>query len=182
MINIDELDGTIRAQLQSATDYTIGSPSSATVTVNDNDMPQLSIGADQSVAESAGSMEFTVTLDGPNAQTVTVDYATSDGSATAGEDYTQRSGRLTFSPSGARTQTIRVTIRNDDIDENNENFTVTLSSANPTRRWGRDEATGTITDDDTRGVTVDPTEHGERAGKWQQYLHGGAGPRSQPRT
>ena len=77
--NIDELDGQIRAQLQSGTDYTTGSPSSATVTVEDNDMPQLSIGADQSVAESAGSMEFTVTLDGPNAQTVTVDYATSDG-------------------------------------------------------------------------------------------------------
>ena len=154
--DIDELDGQIRAQLQSATDYDLGSPSSATVTVNDNDMPQLSIGADQTVAESAGSMEFTVTLDGPNAQTVTVDYTTSDGTAIAPGDYTQRSGRLTFSPSGARTQTIRVTIRNDDIDETNENFTVTLSNAN-NATMGRDEATGTITDDDTRGVRVDPT-------------------------
>ncbi len=154
--NIDELDGQIRAQLQSGTDYTTGSPSSATVTVNDNDMPQLSIGADQTVAESAGSMEFTVTLDGPNAQTVTVDYATSDDTAIAPGDYTQRSGRLTFSPSGARTQTIRVTIRNDDIDENNENFTVTLSNEN-NATIGDDEATGTITDDDERGVRVDPT-------------------------
>ena len=154
--NIDELDGQIRAQLQSGTDYTTGSPSSATVTVEDNDVPQLSIGTDQSVAESAGSMEFTVTLDGPNAQTVTVDYATSDDTAIAPGDYTQRSGRLTFSPSGARTQTIRVTIRNDDIDENNENFTVTLSNAN-NATMGAASATGTITNDDTRGVRVDPT-------------------------
>ena len=101
-------------------------------------------------------MEFTVTLDGPNAQTVTVDYETSDGTAEEPGDYTRRSGRLTFSPSGARTQTIRVTIRNDDIDENNENFTVTLSNAS-NATMGRDEATGTITDDDTRGVRVDPT-------------------------
>ena len=63
-------------------------------------MPQLSIGADQTVAESAGSMEFTVTLNGSNAQTVTVDYATSDDTAEEPGDYTQRSGRLTFSPSG----------------------------------------------------------------------------------
>ena len=39
--NIDELNGQIRAQLQSGTDYTTRSPSSATVTVEDNDMPEL---------------------------------------------------------------------------------------------------------------------------------------------
>ena len=153
---VDELNGQIRAQLQSATDYDLGSPSSATVTVEDNDIPQLSIGADQTVAESAGSMEFTVTLDGPNAQTVTVDYATSDGTAEEPGDYTRRSGRLTFSPGDARTQTIRVTIRNDNIDEDSENFTLTLSNAN-NATIGGNEATGTITDDDTRGVTVEPT-------------------------
>ena len=119
-------------------------------------MPEMSIGAGPSVAESVGSMEFTVTLDGPNAQTVTVDYETSDGTAEEPGDYTRRSGRLTFSPSGARTQTIRVTIRDDNIDENNEDFTLTLSNVS-NATLGDNEATGTITDDDTRGVTVDPT-------------------------
>ena len=154
--NTDELDGRIRAQLQNGTDYTRGSPSSATVTIEDNDMPQLSIGADQTVAESAGSMEFTVTLDGPNAQTVTVDYETSNGTAEQPGDYTRKSGRLTFSPTSARSQTIRVTIRDDNIDENSENFTITLSNVS-NATLGDDEATGTITDNDTRGVRVEPT-------------------------
>ena len=91
---------------------------------------------------------------------VTVTWATSDGTAEAGKDYTAvTNGSITFSP-GNLTQAITVTIADDDVDEDNETFTVTLSNAvNATLAGGQAtlEATGTITDDDERGVTVNPT-------------------------
>ena len=58
---------------------------------------------------------------------MTVAYATADGTATAGSDYTAASGTLTFAP-GATTQTIAVTVLGDLLDEANETFTVNLSS------------------------------------------------------
>ncbi|HEX9924922.1 MAG TPA: choice-of-anchor Q domain-containing protein, partial [Anaerolineae bacterium] len=70
---------------------------------------------------------FTVTLNATIATTVTVDYATSDGTATAGSDYVAASDTLTFppntsGPSGA--QSINVTVNGDMTGELNETFTV----------------------------------------------------------
>jgi hypothetical protein len=50
------------------------------------------------IAEDAGSVTIRVTLSAPSSQTVTVDYSTSDGTATAPTDYQSASGTLTFSP------------------------------------------------------------------------------------
>jgi hypothetical protein len=57
---------------------------------------------------------------------VTSTYATADGTATAGSDYTAASGTVTF-PADPRTQTVTVPIVTDATDEPNETFTVTLS-------------------------------------------------------
>ena len=74
------------------------------------------------------TVDFTVTLSAASAQTVTVNYATADGTATAGLDYQTASGTLTFNP-GDLTKTITVLVNGDTLDEPNETFFVNLSSA-----------------------------------------------------
>lgn len=111
--------------------------------------------ADVSVAEADGTATFTVTLsDAPGAgESLTVDYATSDGTGTAGTDYTAvPATTLTFGE-GVTTQTFTVAIAEDALVEADETFTVTLS--NPTGSIGENiaviadaTATGTITNDD----------------------------------
>ncbi|PEG40595.1 chitinase [Mycolicibacterium duvalii] len=89
---------------------------------------------------------FLVTLDKPSASTVTVRYSTSDGTATAGTDYTSASGTLTFAP-GVTSQQVHVAVTADTADEADERFTVTLSD--PTGATLADAtAIGTVTDDD----------------------------------
>ena len=89
---------------------------------------------------------FLVNLSLPSASTVTVDFATQDGTATAGSDYQAVSGTLTFAP-GVTSQTILVPIIGDTLDESDETFTVVLS--NPTNvQLGPSSSTATITDDD----------------------------------
>jgi Calx-beta domain len=70
---------------------------------------------------------FMVKLSAATAQTVTVAYATGNGTATGGSDYISASGTLTFAP-GTTTRPISVTINGDTLDEANETFFVNLSS------------------------------------------------------
>ena len=90
---------------------------------------------------------FTVSLTRASTRSVTVDYATTDGTASAGEDYTATSGTLTFE-AGTVEQTVSVPVLDDASDEGEETFTLTLS--NPTGAILADaEATGTIANSDT---------------------------------
>ena len=73
---------------------------------------------------------------------VTVDYATADGSAKAGEDYTATSGTLTFA-AGERTKTVNVPVLDDAVDEGEETFMLRLSNATG-GRIADGEAVGTI--------------------------------------
>ena len=102
--------------------------------------------SDASAAEG-DSVVFTVSLSATSSQQVTVDYATSDGTATAGEDYTATSGTLTFQ-AGETTKTISVPIIDDTEDDGGETFTLTLSNASGAD-LGDAEATGTIRDTKT---------------------------------
>jgi aryl-phospho-beta-D-glucosidase BglC (GH1 family) len=70
---------------------------------------------------------FAVTLSRPVSQTVTVAYATRDGTATAGADYVAASGTLTFNP-GETSKLLPVTVRGDLLNEADEDFFVTLSN------------------------------------------------------
>ena len=126
----------------------VTAPDDVTLAIRDDDMPGLSV-ADASVAEgdSGGTtMTFTVMLNPAAVAPVTVDWATADGTARAGTDYTAGSGRLTFGV-GDSTRTVSVTVTGDDVDEPDETFTVTLSSASGATIADA-EATGTIRDDD----------------------------------
>jgi hypothetical protein len=89
---------------------------------------------------------FTVSLSAASADTVTVSYATANGTATAGSDYTAVSGTLSFAPAEV-TKFIPVSIIGDTTFEANETFTVNLS--NPTNATIADASgTGTIMNDD----------------------------------
>ena len=99
--------------------------------------------ADAHVEEDAGAvLAFAVTLSRAASRTLTVDYATSDGSAQAGVDYTAASGTLTFQ-AGESSRTIEVGVLDDAHDEGEETLTLTLSSASGGRLTDG-EATGTI--------------------------------------
>ncbi|HSP13596.1 MAG TPA: Ig-like domain repeat protein [Thermoanaerobaculia bacterium] len=129
-------------------------PASTSATGNELwafDLPStqsLSVG-DVRVAENNSgttSARFTVSLSGQNGRPVTVDYATADGTAVAGTDYTTTSGTLTFAP-GEASKIIEVPVRGDVEAETNESFFVVLrnpSGATLVRPVG----TGIIEDDD----------------------------------
>src|SRR5262249_14659846 len=106
-----------------------GRPGRGTI-LDDDAPPALSIG-DVAVTEGdSGTTDatFTVSLSAASGKTVTVDYATADGSAAAGDDYTAASGTLTFAP-GETSKTVTVSVIGDRIDEDDETFVVNLSGA-----------------------------------------------------
>ena len=155
---------TLTHSVSSTGDYNGETAADVAVTIAETDTPTLSMSGVRA-DEDVGEMVFTVTLSVASSNAVTVDYATSNGSspeaATAGEDYTEANGTLTFPANSTVSQTVRVSIANDDVDETDEEtFTVTLSNASNATLAGAQAtlaATGTITDDDERGVTVTPT-------------------------
>ncbi|MEG2268391.1 MAG: Calx-beta domain-containing protein, partial [Acinetobacter sp.] len=122
-----------------------------TGTITDNDVAAvLNITGPATINEAAGTATYTVTLSPSSTSTVTVNFATANGTATSGTDYTSTSGTLTFAP-GVTTQTITVPILNDHTIESNENYTISLNT--PTNATiGTGSVTTTIIDDDVAPV------------------------------
>ena len=143
---VDEDDGLVRATILSGDGYIISGTATAEVAIADNDeAPAITI-ADASTFESAGEIVFPVALAAQSGKTITVEWATADGTAMASTDYGAASGSLVFAP-GETADTIRIAVVDDLLDEENETFTVSLS--NPVNTvLGVGAATGTITDDD----------------------------------
>ena len=85
--------------------------------------------ASYSVAENAGTASITVTRTGGSSGAVGVSYATSNGSATAGSDYTASSGTLGWANGDAANKSFAITLLDDTAVETAE--TVNLSLSNP---------------------------------------------------
>ena len=144
--NIFEGNETATITLSNAVNATI-SDSEAILTITDDDAaPSITIDDVTTVDEGATDATFTVTLSGTSVVDTTVDYATSNGTATAGDDYTATSGTLTIA-AGATFGTFSVPIISDTTDEENETATITLSNAT-NATISDSTATLTITDDD----------------------------------
>ena len=143
-----------------------------TVTILEKDASVLSVG-DARAAEDGGNVVFTVSISAASGEEVTVDYATSDGTATAGEDYAETTGTLTFPANSVVSQSILVPIIDDTEDEDEEEtFTLKLSNVQVASLFGGGEilaVTGTITDNDDRGMTIAPTELTIGEGEAGQY-------------
>jgi hypothetical protein len=146
---IDEIAETIIINLKNTTKATLGTPSEATLTIVDDDQPP-SVQFEKSnmiVDEDAGTATITATLSGPSSLTVTVSYATSDGEALAGLDYTATSDQLTFNP-GQVSQSFEVPIVDDVLDEALERINLELSAPQNATLGDSITATVTIVDND----------------------------------
>lgn len=128
---LDEPDETVLVRLADPAGATISS-ASATGTIQDNDnKSMLSVSNAEANEGSAGAnstMTFKVTLAPASARTVGVAWATANGTATAGSDYTAASGTLTFAP-GETEKSVAVPVLGDDVNEENETLLVNLSGA-----------------------------------------------------
>ena len=118
-------------------------------------VPALTISTPATIIEGSSAttnLSFTVSLSAASSQTVKVNYTTVNGTATAGTDYTAKSGTLTFAPNQT-SQTIVVPILNDNLNEADEIFTVSLSNpVNATINTA--VGTGNITDTLLASVTT----------------------------
>ena len=121
------------------------------------------------VAEQGGSRTITVIRSGDLSRAVTVDYMTSDGTASQRSDYTLALGRLRFAP-GESSKSFKVFITDDSFVEGNE--TINLTLANPTNGAFLDSqstAQLTITDNDTTPTSTNPIDD-QRFFVRQHYL------------
>ena len=127
------------------------------VTIVEDDASVLSVSG-VSGSEADRELVFTVSISRAAGEEVTVDYATSDGTARAGSDYTLARGTLTFSANSTVANTVSVPVIHDTADEaEEETFTLTLSNARGASLAGAGSTlavTGTIVDDDDPEVEV----------------------------
>jgi len=131
----------------------LGPQSTALLTIVDNDLPgvfRLSA-ASVSAPETAASRVFTVKRVGGTGGPVTLPYATSNGSATAGSDYVAAAGVLTFL-TGQLSQSFTVDLLDDADDEASETFTVALANPSAGALGVPSAAVVTLADNDAGGV------------------------------
>ena len=129
--------------------------------IADNE-PRISIN-DVSVLEGntgVAPLTFTVNLSATYDQAVSVNYTTTDGSATAGNDYAAAAGTVTFQP-GQTTQQVIVQVNGDRLPEPNKSFLVSLSSASSNAYISKSTGIGTIIDDEPRISIANPWNYGE---------------------
>ncbi len=145
-----EAGETFTVTLSSPSGATLGTPATTTVTIlSDTPLPTVQFGsASYAVAENGGTVTITATRTGGSVGAVNVSYATANGTATAGSDYTARSGTLAWADGDTANKTLTVTILNDAAYEAGEMFTVTLSSPSGATLGTPATTTVTITNDD----------------------------------
>src|SRR6185369_13630551 len=130
---IFEGNETVNITLSSPTGgATLGTPSTAVLTITDNETPpsgslQLSA-ATYSVAENGVNATITITRTGGSSGAVGATIATSNGTATAGSDYTAVNQTVSFANGDAANKTVNISILDDAIFEGNETVNITLSS------------------------------------------------------
>ncbi|MFN7553779.1 Calx-beta domain-containing protein, partial [Microcystis sp.] len=122
-----ESNETVILTLAAGTGYTIGTPNAVTGTINNDDFSQLSINDITVVEGKDNNAILTVTVDNPNPQPITFNYTTAPINATANVDYTSKTGTITIA-ANTSTATISIPILNDNLNEADEAFTVTLSN------------------------------------------------------
>jgi CSLREA domain-containing protein len=153
---LDEPNETVNLTLSNpAGTGAAGPQSAATLTIFDDEGPPSIAINDVTVTEgTAGTTTaaFTVSLSAASTFTISVNFATTDGTASAASDYQAANGQLTFNP-GDLTKTINVQVNGDNSPEQHELFFVNLS--NPTNAFLFDsQGIGTILSDDAPGGSI----------------------------
>ena len=152
--NLVENDETFEVRLSSPTGATLAGDTGIGTITDDDDVPALSI--DDVTVGEGDAATFTVTLSAASGRAVTVTATTADGTATAPDDYANRSAAVTLA-AGQTEATFAVATVGDTVDEPDETFTVTLSAASGATIA---VATGTVTilDDDLPTLSIDNVE------------------------
>jgi uncharacterized delta-60 repeat protein len=125
------------------------------VTIFDNDAGYSIWTSTPSVNENVGAVHATVNRGNDLNSAVSVDYSTTDGSATAGADYTAASGTLTFA-AGETSRQIVIPIVNDGLKETVETFRIVLSNPSAGTSLGTANLTITLQDNDP-GIEFEQT-------------------------
>jgi|GEM_PF-2946939 len=156
---IQESSEDFTVSLSNVVTATLGTPSTATVTITDDDNPgtvQFS-SATYNVSEGAGTVTITVTRTGGSNGPASVQYTTANDTAEAGTDYDAISGppnTLNWTDGDAEDKNFTVTILDDGIQESSEDFTVSLSNVVTATLGTPNTATITINDDDSAVACV----------------------------
>ena len=128
----------------------LGATKTAVLTIRDNDAPGTLAfsAASTSVSEGAGSVTLTVTRSGGSAGAVSVAYATLPGTASAGSDFTAKTGTLSWPTGDTTARTITIPILDDRVKESAETFQVKLSAPSKASLGSLATSTVTIVDND----------------------------------
>ena len=161
----DENDETINFSLSNPTGgATLGSPSTATLTIVDDDTGGTPVpgtlgfsASSYQVAENGGNATITVGRSGGSSGAVSVNYSSSNGSGTAGNDYTPVAGTLTWSDGDSASKSFQVPILDDSAADGNKTVNLLLQNPGGGASLGTSGATLTITDNEQR-----PCVAGER--------------------
>tara|TARA_R110002073_G_scaffold315027_1_gene487457 strand:- start:2284 stop:6231 length:3948 start_codon:yes stop_codon:yes gene_type:complete len=149
-----EPDETIILTVIDTASYDVGAAAAATGTITNDDQVVVNPGtislspATISVSEGGSVATFTITRTGGSDGAVSVVFATSNGTAIAGADYTGKTQTVSFADGDSATQTITVSIIDDTVDEPNETFNVTLAGATGGAVLGAKASVVTILDND----------------------------------
>lgn len=156
---IDEPSETFRVLLSGSAE--IGDNEGAATIADDDPAPVVGI-SDAAAAPEGATATFTVSLNAPSGRDVSVTYATADGSAVAGRDYSTRSGTAVI-PAGSTTAAVGVPLLHDGADEPDESFLLRIGSP-AFATLGRATAVATIADDDAPpGAAPAPADGGPPA-------------------
>ncbi len=152
---LNEPTETFFVNVTNVTGATVADGQGVGTITNDDPLPSLAIDDVTVVEGNSGTANavFTVSLSAASGQTVTVNYASADGTAIQPADYTAVSGTLTFTP-GQTTRTITVPIVGETVPEANETLFVNLSGAT-NATIADNQGMATISNDDVP-VTVNP--------------------------
>ena len=143
-----EPDETFHVDLSNVAGAVVADGQAVGTIQNDDPMPSAAVNDTSQFEGDSGTRNavFTVSLSNPSYQSVSVDWATADGTADAGLDYLGAGGTVTFAP-GETSKTVTVQVMGDTLNEFNETFMVNLS--NPSNATIADaQGVGTIVDDD----------------------------------
>ena len=150
--SLDEDNETITVSLTSATNATIAR-AAGTLTIQDDDsQPTIVISDFTANSEADGTISVTASLTAPTSRTVTANYETKSGTAVSGSDFAYETGTITFNPNQSAT-TFDLTLLNDSINENTEQFTLDITNASNASAPASAPVI-TIPDDDQLSISV----------------------------
>ena len=119
--------------------------------------PSFSVSAPSAYTEGSSSpLKFVIQLDAPQTQTLSINYQTVNGSATAGSDYVAKSGTATFAPGQTRVE-VNVTVTDDQLLEPLETVALRLSNSSAGTLTANEEATARIKDNEVEPTPTPPS-------------------------